>query len=70
MDDRVDLVLADDLIHQVLIAGITDRERHVLGDGPVKACRQIIKYDYPFAGIDPFVDHVTADIASAAGYKD
>ena len=44
-------------------------EAALLGDGPVKACRQIIKYDWAFAGIGQFVDHVAANIASAASYK-
>jgi len=70
MDNRINLALADDLTQQVLIAGVTDHERHVLGDGPVKARLQIIKYDYAFAGIGQFVDLLTADIASAARWTD
>ena len=45
-------------------------ERHALANGPVEAGRQVIKYDYAFASIGQVMDHVTADITSAAGYKD
>ena len=69
MDDRVDLVLADDLSHQVLIAGVADNKRYALRDGPVKARRQIVKYNWEFAGIVQFMDHVAADIASAMRFN-
>ena len=65
-----DPVLADDLTHQILIAGVADDKRHVLGDGPVEAGRQIVKYDDAFASIGQLIHHMTADIAGAAGYKD
>ena len=35
MDDGVDFVLANDLCHQVLIAGLADDERHALGNRPI-----------------------------------
>ena len=69
MDNRVDLVLANDLSHQVLIAGVADNKRYALRDGPVKARRQIVKYNWAFACIVQFMHHVAADIASAASYK-
>ncbi len=70
MNDGVDFVLANDLSHQVLIAGVADDERHAFGDCPVEVGRQIVKYDDALAGIGQLMHHVTADIASAASYKD
>jgi hypothetical protein len=59
-----------DLSHQVLITGVADDKRYALSDSPVEASRQIVKYDDALAGIGQFMDHVTADIACAASYKD
>jgi hypothetical protein len=70
MYDGVDFVVANDLSHQVLITGVADDKGYALSDGPVEAGRQIIKYDDVFSGIGQFIDHVTADISSAASYKD
>jgi hypothetical protein len=70
MDDGINFVLPNDLSHQVLITGVADDKRYARGDCPVEPCRQIVKYDDTFAVIGEFVDHVTADIAGAAAYKD
>ncbi len=63
-------MLPNELSYQVLITGVTDDEWHAFGDSPVEASLQIVKYDDAFAGVGQFMDHVTADIASAASYKD
>jgi len=70
MDDRINVVLSDDLSHQVLIGGVAEDKWHVLGDGPVKASRQIVEYNDLFAGIGQLKDHVTADVAGTASYQD
>ena len=49
MDDRLDLVLADNLTHEVLIADVAENKWHSRGDSPVKASRQIVAALAPWA---------------------
>ena len=67
MDDRLDVMLADELRHQRLVAGLADDERHAFGDRPAMAGGQIVEHDDAFAGIGQFQHHLAADIAGAAG---
>jgi hypothetical protein len=41
-----------------------------LRDRPFEAGREIVEHHYAFAGIDKRVNHVTSDIAGAAGDQD
>jgi hypothetical protein len=54
----------------MLLSGLCEPTRVTGLNNSVEACRQIVKHDDVFAGISQFMDHVTADIASAASYKD
>jgi hypothetical protein len=42
----------------MLIAGIADDKRYALGDGPIEASRQKVKYDHALTGIGQLIDHV------------
>jgi hypothetical protein len=64
------IVLSNDLSHQVLIARVADDKWYALGNRPIETSRQIVKNDDAFVGIGQLMDHVTADIAGATGYKD
>jgi hypothetical protein len=69
MDDGVDFVLRDQSRHEGLVAGLPDDELHALRHRPVEAGREVVEDDDALAGIDECIDHVTADIAGAAGDK-
>ncbi len=70
MNDGVDAIVADDAADQRLIAGLADDQRHILGDGPLEAGREIVEHDNRLAGVDQLIDHVAADIAGAASDQD
>jgi hypothetical protein len=69
MDDGNNIVLANNLRHQFLIPGFSDDKWYALRDGPLEASRQIVKDNDALTGIDEFMDHVAADIAGTASYK-
>ncbi len=70
MDDGVDLVLRDQSRHARLVAGPRDDKGRALRHRPVETGREIVEHHHALAGIDEGVDHVTADIAGAAGDED
>ena len=67
MNDRVDFLLADDGRDERLIAALADDERSARCDGPIEARGQVVEHHHALAGVAQRVDHVTADIAGAAG---
>ena len=50
-------------------AGIADEQRHAFGQERGKAGGQVVDHDDAFAGIHQRLNHVTSDIAGAAGDK-
>ena len=70
VDDGVDAVVADDARHQRLVAGFADDQRHAGGDGPVEAGGEVVEHDDSLAGVDQLMNHVAADIATAARDQD
>ena len=67
MDDGVDLVLGDDAADERLVADVAGDELRLRRDRPAEAGREIVEDDDLLAGIDQLPDHVTADVAGAAG---
>ena len=62
-------VRGDHALDQVLVGGVADEQRHALGQEIGKAGRQIVDHDDAFAGFHQRANHVTSDIAGAAGDK-
>ena len=69
MDDAFDVVLCDHAFEQVLVAGITDEQRHAFRQISGKARGEIVDHDDVFAGFRQRQDRVTSDIAGSAGDK-
>ncbi len=67
MDDRVDVMLADDICDEFRITGLADDQRHALGNRPIKTGGKIVEYGHALTRIAQRVDHMAADIAGAAG---
>ena len=59
----------DHALDEVLVGGIADEQRHAFGQECGKAGGQIVDHDDAFAGFHQRVNHVTSDIAGAAGDK-
>ena len=57
----------DHALDEVLVAGIADEQRHALGQEGGKSGGQIVDHDDAFAGFRQRMNHVTSDIAGAAG---
>jgi hypothetical protein len=45
-------------------------EQHALRDCPIESGREVIEHHDALAGIDERMNHVTSDIAGAAGNQD
>ena len=69
MDDAFDVVRRDHALDQVLVGGIADEQRHAFGQEGGKAGGQVVDHDDAFAGFHQRMNHVTSDIAGAAGDK-
>ena len=67
MNDRVDVVVADDCRDERLIAALADNQRNARRNRPIEAGRQVVEHHHALAGVAQRVHHVTADIAGAAG---
>ena len=61
------LVRGDHALDQVLVSGVADEQRNAFGQGCGKAGRQIVDHDNAFAGFRQRQNHMTSDIACAAG---
>ena len=59
----------DDALDQVLVGGVADEQRHAFGQRGRKARGQVVDHDNAFAGFRQRLNHVTSDIAGAAGDK-
>ena len=70
MDDGLDAVFLDDLGDEVLIAGLADDQRYAAGDRPIEAGGQVVEHDRAIARRDQRVDHMTSNVARAAGDQD
>ena len=60
-------VLGDHALDEVFVAGVADEQRHALGQEGGKSGGQIVDHDDAFAGFRQRMNHVTSDIAGAAG---
>ena len=69
MNDALDAVLGDHALDEVFVAGIADEQRHAFGQEGGKSGGQIVDHDDAFAGFHQRMNHVTSDIAGAAGDK-
>ena len=69
MNDAFDAVLGDHALDEVFVAGIADEQRHALGQEGGKSGGEIVDHDDAFAGFHQRMNHVTSDIAGAAGHK-
>ena len=70
MNDRVDLVFADEPCHQRLIASFTDNERHAVGHSPTVSSGEIVEYHDVFASVTELMHHLAADITRTARNQD
>jgi hypothetical protein len=70
MDNGVDSVLRDQRSHARLVTDIADDERCALRYCPIETARKVVKNRDALAGIDERMNHVTSDIAGAAGNQD
>ncbi len=70
MNDGIHSVLGDHGLHHRLIAGLPDQQRDALRQCPIESGREIVEHDHALAAVDERVDHVTSDIAGAAGDQD
>ena len=69
MNDAFDAVLGDHALDEILVAGIADEQRHAFGQEGGKSGGQVVDHDDAFAGFRQRMNHVTSDIAGAAGDK-
>ena len=69
MNDALDAVRCDHALDQVLVGGVADEQRHAFGQEGGKAGGQVVDHDDAFAGFRQRLNHVTSDIAGAAGDK-
>ena len=57
----------DHALDEVFVAGIADEQRHAFGQEGGKSGGQVVDHDDAFAGFRQRMNHVTSDIAGAAG---
>ena len=69
MDDRIDLVIADNAADQFPVGDIADDKLCLGRHRPLKPGRKAVENDDALARIKQFPDHVTADIAGAACHQ-
>ena len=69
MDDAFDLVLRDHALDEVLVAGVTNEQRHAFGQEVGESRGEIVDHDDALAGFRQRANHMTSDIAGAAGDK-
>ena len=67
MDDRLDVVVLDQLGDQRLVADVADDRQHRRGQRGGKSGGQVVEHDDALAGIDQRVHGMASDIACAAG---
>ncbi len=70
VDNRFDVMLANEIGDQRLVASVADHEWRTLGHSPVVAGGKVIEHDDGFAGIEQLKNHVAADVAGSAGNED
>jgi len=70
MDNGVDPMRGDQRAHARLVSGIADDERRARRHRPVEAAGQIVEHHDLLSGLEEDVNHVAADVASAAGDQD
>src|SRR5215467_358219 len=66
MDDGINVVLRDQTLDKLRIAGFARYETRLLTDEAAHAGREIVEHDDAFAAVEQRVRHVTADIAGAS----
>ena len=69
MNDAFDAVRRDHALDKVLVGGIADEQRNAFGQEGGKAGGQVVDHDDAFAGFHQRMNHVTSDVAGAAGDK-
>jgi len=69
MNDAVDTMFGDHTRDQAFVAGIADGKRHALGQDIGKSGGKVVDHCDRLAGVHQRVNHVTSDIAGAAGDK-
>jgi hypothetical protein len=70
MDNGVDPVLRDQRGHARLVTDVADDEQRALRYCPIETGREVVEHHDALAGVDERMNHVTSDIASAAGDQD
>ena len=69
MDDAFDAVRGDHALDKIFVGGIADEQRHAFGQECGKPGGQVVDHDNAFAGFRQRANHVTSDVAGAAGDK-
>src|ERR1700738_5736674 len=69
MNDAFDAMRCDHALDEIFIRGIANEQRHAFGQECGKAGGQVVDYDNAFAGFHQRMNHVTSDVAGAAGDK-
>jgi hypothetical protein len=69
MDDAFDLVRRDHALDEVFVRRIADEQRYAIRQEGRKSGRQIVDHHDAFVGFRQRLNHVTSDIAGAAGDK-
>src|SRR5437016_6165798 len=69
MDDAFDPVPRDHALDEALVPDVPDEERHVLRQERGKSSGEVVDHDDAFAGFHQRKNHVTSDVAGAAGDK-
>jgi hypothetical protein len=69
MNDAFDVMRRDHAFDEVFIGRVADEQRHAFGQECGKAGGQVVDHDDAFAGFGQRLNHVTSDIAGAAGDK-
>src|SRR3979490_785940 len=69
MNDAFHAVRRDDALDEVLVRGVADEQRPPLGQRGRKSRGEVVDHDNAFTSFHQRLNHVTSDIAGAAGYK-
>ena len=69
MNHALDAVGGDHALDQIFIGGVADEQRHAFGQECGKSGGQIVDHHDAFAGFHQRLNHVTSNVAGAAGDK-
>ena len=67
MDDALHVVGGNDALDQVLVSRVADEQRNTVGQRCGETCLEIVDHDNAFAGFNQGQNHMTSDVAGAAG---